>query len=114
MNVCPTSGVVMQFKEFEPGIEVHGSSVDANVEAFKLFPSVALKRMASHGIGSITPKGDIQIAREGLYSQPGWLAAFEGSATNVGPRAMFQVGQHIPKHAIFPPSVTDIRSGMAA
>jgi hypothetical protein len=104
----------MQFKAFEPGIEVHGSSIDAVVEAFKLFPSIGLKRMATHGIGTANAKGEIVIDRDGWYSQTAWLAAFEAIATTVGTRALFQIGQHVPKHAIFPPQITDIRSGLAS
>jgi len=104
----------MQFKAFEPGIDVYGSSLDAIVEAFKLFPSIALKRLVSHGIGTVNARGEITIDREGWYSQASWLAAFEGIATTVGTRALFQIGQHVPKHAIFPPSITDIRSGVAS
>jgi len=104
----------MQFKAFEPGIEVYGSSIDAVVEAFKLFPSVGLKRMATHGIGTINAKGDVTVDRDGWYSQADWLAAFEGIATTVGTRALFQIGQHVPKHAIFPPQVNDIRTGVAS
>src|SRR5688572_7792361 len=107
-------GDQMQFKAFEPGIDVYGSSLDAIVEAFKLFPSIALKRLVSHGIGTVNAKGEIVIDREGWYPQASWLAAFEGFATTVGTRALFQIGQHVPKHAIFPPSITDIRSGVAS
>jgi len=104
----------MQYKAFEPGIDVHGSSIDAIVEAFKLFPSVGLKRMAAHGIGTVNAKGEVSVDRNAWYPQIAWLAAFEGIATNVGTRALFQTGQHVPKHAIFPPTITDIRSGMAS
>jgi hypothetical protein len=104
----------MQFKVFEPGIDVHGSSVDAFVEAFKLFPSVILKRLVSSGIGTTNAKGDVTIDRDSWYPQVSWLSAFENIASQVGPRALFQIGQGVPKHAIFPPSVTDIRTGLAA
>ena len=104
----------MQYKAFEPGIDVHGSSIDAIVEAFRLFPSVGLKRMAAHGIGTVNAKGEVSVDRNAWYPQMAWLAAFEGIATNVGTRALFQTGQHVPKHAIFPPTITDIRSGMGA
>jgi hypothetical protein len=104
----------MQFKPFEPGIEVYGVSIDAFVEAFKLFPSVALKKLVSQGIGVAGPKGDVQIDREAWYSQAKWLAAFESFATTVGPRVLFQIGQQVPKHAVFPPTVNDIQSGIAS
>jgi hypothetical protein len=104
----------MQFKSFEPGIEVYGSSIDAIVEAFKLFPSVALKRLVNHGIGLVNAKGEIQIDRDAWYPQANWLAAFENIANTVGPRALQQIGQHVPKHAVFPPTVTDIHRGIGS
>jgi hypothetical protein len=104
----------MQFKAFEPGIDVYGSSIDAIVDAFKLFPSIALKRLASHGIGETNAKGDVIIDRDGWYPQAAWLAAFEGIATTVGTRALFQIGQNVPKHAVFPPSIKEIRGGIAS
>jgi hypothetical protein len=104
----------MQFKAFEQGIDVYGSSIDAIVEAFKLFPSVALKRLVSHGIGSTNAKGEVHIDRDAWYAQTSWLAAFENIASTVGTRALFQIGQHVPKHAVFPPTVTDIHRGIAS
>jgi hypothetical protein len=104
----------MQFKAFEPGIDVHGSSLDAIVDAFKLFPSIALKRLLSHGIGNTNSKGEIVIDTQAWYPQASWLAAFEGFATTVGTRALFQIGQNVPKHAIFPPAVDNIYRGIAS
>jgi hypothetical protein len=106
-------GSTMQFKPLEPGVEVFGASVDAIVAAFKLFPSVALKRLVHHGVGSM--KGtEVVIEREAWYPLEGWLAAYQNIAEQVGPRAVFQIGQHIPKHAVFPPTVNDITSGVAS
>ena len=104
----------MQFKPFEPGIDVYGSSLDAIVDAFKLFPSIALKRLVSHGIGNVNARGEVVIDKEGWYPQSSWLAAFEGFAATVGTRALFQIGQNVPKHAIFPPAVNDIFRGIAS
>jgi hypothetical protein len=101
----------MQFRPFEPGIEVWGICVEPFVEAFKLFPSVAMKRLVSHGIGTLKGK-DVVIDRQAWYPQDEWLKAFEDISTSVGPRATFQVGQYIPRHAVFPPTVTDIHSGV--
>jgi hypothetical protein len=103
----------MQFKPFEPGIEVFGASIGAIVDAFKLFPSVALKKLVSYGIGTL--KGsEVVIDRDAWYSLDKWLAAYESIATTVGNRALQQIGQHIPKHAPFPPTINDIHSAMAS
>ena len=104
----------MQFKAFEPGIDVYGSSIDAIVEAFKLFPSIVMKRLVSHGIGEIKGRNEVQIQRDAWYSQASWLAAFENIAKTVGSRALFQIGQHVPKYAVFPPTVTDVHRGIAS
>jgi hypothetical protein len=103
----------MQFKPFEPGIEVYGASIDAIVEAFKLFPSVALKRLLNYGIGTLKGK-DVVIDRDAWYPLGSWLSAYESIATTVGLRALMQIGQQIPKHAPFPPTITDVHSAMAS
>jgi hypothetical protein len=103
----------MQFKPFEPGIEVYGASIDAIVDAFKLFPSVALRKLLNYGIGTAQGK-DVVINRDAWYPQGNWLSVFESIASEVGPRAIVQIGQHVPKHAPFPPSISDIHSAMAS
>jgi hypothetical protein len=103
----------MQFKAFEPDIEVYGASIDAIVDAFKLFPSIVLKRLLNYGIGTLRGK-DVVIDREAWYPLTNWLAAYESIAKEIGPRALVQIGQHIPKHAPFPPSINDIHGAMAS
>jgi hypothetical protein len=103
----------MQFKPFEQGIEVYGASIDAIVEAFRLFPSVALKQLVNYGIGTIKGR-DVVVDREAWYPMSNWLAAYESIAKTVGPRALMQIGQQIPKHAPFPPTINDIHSAMAS
>ena len=98
---------------FEQGIEFSGGMIGAIVDAFKLFPSVALKQLVSHGIG--TPKGkEVVIDPQGWYPIESWLAVFESFATTVGPRALFQIGQHVPKYAALPPGINDVHSSLGA
>jgi len=104
----------MRAKALEPGIEVFGGFVESVVEAFKLFPSVGLKRLVSNGVGTINGKGEIVIDRQAWYPLEKWLLAHDDIANSVGPRAMFQVGQHVPKNAVLPPTVTDIHSSLMA
>ena len=77
----------MQFKPFEPDIEVYGASIDAIVDAFKLFPSIALKRLLNYGIGTLKGK-DVVINRDAWYPQSNWLSAYESFAKEIGPRAL--------------------------
>jgi hypothetical protein len=103
----------MQFRTFEPGVEVFGANVGAFVDAFKLFPSVILKCLTKHGIGTMVGK-TIEIDRTRWYAQEAWLTAWEEIATSIGPRACYQIGRQVPKHAVFPPTVTDINAAMAS
>ena len=104
----------MQFKPFEPGIEAYGASIDGIVDAFKLFPSVALKRMVAFGIGTMSGKNNVTIERDAWYPLDKFLAAFESIATEVGSRGLFQYGQHLPKYAPFPPQINDVHSALAS
>lgn len=104
----------MQFKVFEQGIEASGASIGAFVQAFKLFPSVVLKRLTKYGVGKVVGRHDIEVDPNAWYPQESWLAAWEEIANEVGPRACYQIGRQLPKHAVFPPTVTDIYSGIAS
>lgn len=103
----------MQTWTFEPGIEFSGSMAEGIVEAFKLFPSVAAKRLINHGIGTVKGK-DVVIDRQAWYPIESWLAAFDGFVTSVGPRALLQIGQNVPKNAVLPPGINDIHSAIAS
>jgi hypothetical protein len=103
----------MQFKAFEPGVEVFGANVSAFVDAFQLFPSVILKTLVKHGIGTMAGK-NVDIDRTRWYPQEGWLAAWQEIATGIGPRACYQIGRQVPRHAVFPPTVTDIVAAIAS
>jgi len=103
----------MQTWTFEPGIEFSGGMLEAIVEAFKLFPSVAQKRLLAHGIGTLRGK-DVVIDRTAWYPIESWLAAFDGFANAVGPRALQQIGQNVPKHAALPPGINDVQGSIAA
>jgi hypothetical protein len=104
----------VQFKAIEQGIEASGASIGAFVEAFKLFPSVISRKLTRHGIGKTVGKNDVDVDPNAWYPQEAWLAAWEEIAGEIGPRACYQIGRHLPKHAPFPPSVTDIYSGIAS
>jgi len=103
---------MMQKWVFEPGIEFSGGMLGAIVEAFKLFPSVAYTRLLNHGIGTMNGK-DVAIDRQAWYPIESWLAAFDGFAESVGPRALQQIGQNVPKHAAIPPGINDIHGAIA-
>jgi hypothetical protein len=94
-------------KEIEPGIEINGIFVDIFLEAFKLFPSVVLKRLVAFGIGSLQGR-EVIVDRQAWYPLDSWLAAHDDILKSIGPRASFSIGQQIPKIAVPPPTITDI------
>lgn len=102
----------MQFKAFEPGIEVNGQTVFAFIDGFKRFRSLASKHLLGNGIGKATTDGYVEIVPDDWYSQEAWLAAFEAIAKSVGDPVLFTIGLAIPSNAKFPPWVKDIESAI--
>jgi hypothetical protein len=104
----------MQFKVFEPGIEVSGASLGAIIDGFKKYPTVAMKYLTKYGLVKTVAGKPAEIDRGGWYSLETWLAAYEGIANEVGPNSLFGIGKSIPENATFPPHVVDIHSAIAS
>jgi hypothetical protein len=104
----------MQFKVFEPGIQVSGTSLGAIVDGFRKYPTVAVKYLARHGLVKSVAGKASDIDRDGWYPLENWLAAYEGIANEIGLNSLFGIGKSIPENAIFPPHVKDIHSGIAS
>jgi hypothetical protein len=103
----------MQFKAFEPGIEVSGESVGAIVDGFRKFPTIAQKYLSKYGF--IKPNQGLgEIDRTRWYPQEGWLLAFEAIADEVGVNSLYGVGRLIPENAIFPPHMHDVPSALSS
>jgi hypothetical protein len=101
----------MQFKAFEPGIEVNGQTVYSIVDGLGRFKSLAHDILLSVGIGSGS-NVDYKIEKESWYSHDMWLKAFEKIASEIGDYTLNQIGLKIPENAIFPPWVIDIDSAI--
>jgi len=99
----------MQFKAFEPGIEVSGGSVHAVIAAFSLTPSVASRYLSEHGI--LRVQGQVNVDRNDWFSLDSWLSAYEAIARSSA-ISLFNIGMSIPKNAKFPPHIKDIESAM--
>jgi len=95
----------MQFRAFEPGIEVNGQTVYAVVDGFSN-QAIPLRFLAEVGIAK--PISD------SWYPQQAWLDAFKRIGEEVGDATLFRIGQRIPENAVFPPNVSDIHSAMQA
>ena len=74
----------MQYIPFEPNIEVNGQTIYAVVDGFRLFRRIASALLQQEGIGLMRLDGDLEIDREGWYSQAAWLRAFARIAEEAG------------------------------
>ena len=101
----------MQFKAFEPGIEVNGQTVYSIVDGLGSFKSIGHETLLSVGIGSGS-KADYHIGMDSWYSQADWLQAFEKIAREIGDSTLKEIGKKIPENAQFPPWVIDIDSAI--
>jgi len=101
----------MQFKAFEDGIEVNGTTVHSVVDGFGNFKTLAKLHLLDVGIGE-TIDGEFKVELEGWYPQSSWLKAFERIAKEIGDSPLKQIGLKIPENAIFPDSIVDIETAI--
>jgi hypothetical protein len=85
----------MQFKPFEPNIEVNGNTAYAIVAGFGIVKILAKPHLRRAGLPEILDKND-------WYSQEKWLAAFESVSKIGGDGTLFRIGLQIPRNATFP------------
>jgi len=104
----------MQFKPFEPGIEVSGESLGAIVEGFRKYPTVAMKYLVKHGVLKSQGGKPPTVDRSAWYPLEEWLSAYEGIAKEVGVNSLYGIGRSIPENAVFPPQVKDIHSAIGS
>ncbi|MDR1685905.1 MAG: hypothetical protein LBR82_05600 [Desulfovibrio sp.] len=101
----------MQFKAFEPGIEVNAPTVAAIVAGMGYFTKISRRALGEVGIGDVVDDKlvlDMQV----WYSQEAWLKAFETIARQVGNSALFNIGMSIPVNAKFPFGAVDVVSAV--
>ncbi|MBF0207676.1 MAG: hypothetical protein HQK53_12380 [Oligoflexia bacterium] len=101
----------MQFKTFEPNIEVLGQAMYSMIEGFGAFKGVAIKYLVAHGI---CEKKDNELLLDPAqwYSLDQWLQAFEKISRDLGDTSLFLTGKCIPINAKFPTWVKDVESAV--
>jgi hypothetical protein len=90
-------------------IEASGASLLAIVEGFKAFRSVAVKYMQAHNL-ILSRTGTLEPDK--WYSMHDWISIYGDIAKEVGENVLFDIGEGVPKHAIFPPEINNIRIGI--
>jgi hypothetical protein len=104
----------MEFRIFEPGIQITGQAIAATLDGFRLFPAVAAKYLVKFGIAGRGPDGEPLFDRDGWHSQEKWLATFRAIANEVESGAIYNIGVNVPRYASLPPGIRDIDSALAS
>jgi hypothetical protein len=102
----------MQFKPFEPGIEVRGIGLQWVVGGFRILPEMGLRYLARYGLTTRGADGKPVLDVEGWYSQEAWLACFEAIDRQVGPSVMTDIGRYVGENAPTPPGLRDVDSSL--
>ena len=103
----------MQFKAFEPDIEVNGPTVYSIIAGLGYFKNLSRRYFSKVNIGTVVNK-ELRIDMNGWYSQAAWLEAFKNIAEQVGDKVLFNIGLSVPENAQFPPWVVDIDTAIKA
>ncbi|MFW9917657.1 MAG: hypothetical protein ACFFGZ_18800, partial [Candidatus Thorarchaeota archaeon] len=98
-----------QFKAYEKGVEVNGTTIMAVVDGMGAFRRMANVFLTQAGLpDSIVPDATH------WYSQQRWLDAFWLISERIGPNTLYMIGTKIPKNAVFPPEIDSIEKGLAS
>ncbi|MDR2669212.1 MAG: hypothetical protein LBC14_04585 [Desulfovibrio sp.] len=101
----------MQFKAFEPGVEVNAPTVAAVIAGMGYFTKISRRALSEVGIGTVVDD-KLVLDMHAWYSQEAWLKAFETIARQVGNSALFNIGMSIPVNAEFPAGAVDVTTAV--
>jgi len=103
----------MQYKVFEPNIEVNGPTVYSIIAGLGYFTNLSRRYFSRVNIGTVVNK-KLEIDMNGWYPQEAWLEAFKNIAEQVGDKVLYNIGLSVPESAVFPPWVVDIDTAIKA
>jgi hypothetical protein len=92
-----------------PNIEVRAGAVHLFLAAFDVFPSLAQRYLVRRGFAE-TIVGDKLQPTKGFLPLDAWLETFDAVLADIGPNALFKIGQRITGNPHFPGTVTDLES----
>lgn len=102
----------MEFKAFEPGIELRGQALEFMVLGFRIMPSLGLRILAKHGLAKRGPDGKLAFDPEGWFPQQAGLDAFKAIYDEVGSFTIFEIGRQLGLRVYCPPEVKDVEGVM--
>jgi hypothetical protein len=100
----------VQYRAFEPGIEILGSAVMAMVGGFGPLRSVVDRMLCREGLVDCERQPGVDI--DAWYSQQAWLDALREIDERFGTEILFNIGAEIPNNAVFPSSAVDVHSAV--
>ena len=95
----------MQYRSFEPGIEVNGHALRWTIDGFRILPSLAMRYLMRHGL---VKEGEATFDVNAWYPLDGWLRAFEAIEREVGSNTIAEIGRQVGLKADLPPECNDL------
>lgn len=92
-------------------IEVRADAMNLFIAAFDVFPSIAQKYLHQKGLVTVDANGKLKPGSAYIPLEL-WLKTFEAVQREIGPNALFKIGQHGVKNPNFPESVKDLEGAL--
>lgn len=92
-------------------IEVRADAMQLFINAFELFPSIAQKYLNKSGLVTLDANGRPHVEKAFIPLDL-WLEIFDAVLKDIGPSALFKIGQKGVKNPNFPPSVRDLEGAL--
>lgn len=87
----------MARRPFPPSVQVSGGNILSMLAAMGPFRKRGEQILQEQGISGVD--------REGWYPLEAYVRALEAIGEKMGPNTLFQIGKHIPDHAMLPPGI---------
>jgi hypothetical protein len=100
----------VQYRAFEPGIEILGAAMMAMVGGFGPLRSIVDRMMCREGLVDCAVHPGVDV--DAWYSQQAWLDALREIDERFGTEILFNIGAEIPNNAVFPALAVDIHSAV--
>ena len=102
----------MQYRAFEPGIEILGAAVMATFGGFGPLRTIVDRVLCREGLLDCANSRAAGVEVDRWYSQQAWLDALREVDERFGTEVLFSIGAEIPNNAVFPASAVDAHSAL--
>lgn len=94
-----------------PDIEVRADAMNLFISAFAVFPSIARKYLQQKGLIRLDDDGKLKPEHQYIPLSI-WLETFDAVLREIGPNALFKVGQSGVRNPNFPATVHDLEGAL--